>query len=130
MARIRVLMFFILLPPALVAQEIPDSVYINITPDFITNYDEGARLKYIKASVSLKVVGESEPMVRHHLPSIKNGLILLFTSQGEENLSSTVGREILRREALDEVRRIIAELETSGEDQVEDLYFTNFVVQQ
>jgi len=107
-----------------------DSLYIDITPDFVTNYDEGARLKYLKASVSLKVVGESEPIVRHHLPSIKNGLIILFTSQAEENLTSTIGREILRREALDEVRRVMGRLEHEGADHIVDLYFTNFVVQQ
>lgn len=112
------------------AQEIPDSLYINITPDFVTNYDEGARLKYLKATVALKVVGESEPRVRHHLPSIKNSLIILFSSQAEENLTSTVGRETLRREALDEVRRVMSTLERDGESMVEDLYFTNFVIQQ
>lgn len=112
------------------AQEVVDSVYVDINPDFVTNYDEGARLKYLKATVSLKVVGLSEAMVRHHLPSIKNSLIILFTSQAEENLTSTVGRETLRREALDEVRDTLALLERDGDQQIEDLYFTNFVVQQ
>lgn len=112
------------------AQELPESVYVDINPDFVTNYDEGARLKYLKASVSLKVVGLSETMVRHHLPSIKNSLIILFTSQAEENLTSTVGRETLRREALDKVRDTLAMLERDGDQQIEDLYFTNFVVQQ
>ncbi|NKB34489.1 MAG: flagellar basal body-associated protein FliL [Pseudomonadales bacterium] len=111
-------------------QEVPDSVYVNISPDFVTNYDEGARLKYLKASVALKIVGLSEEAVRHHLPSIKNSLVILFTSQAEENLTSTVGRETLRREALDEVRRIMSTLERDGDQQIEDLYFTNFIVQQ
>ena len=112
------------------AQEVPDFVYVNIAPDFVTNYDEGARLKYLKASVALKIVGLSEEMVRYHLPSIKNSLVMLFTSQAEENLTSTVGRETLRREALDEVRRTMSTLERGGDQQIEDLYFTNFIVQQ
>ncbi len=111
-------------------QEMPSAVYVDITPDFVTNFDEGARLKYLKASVSLKVKGESESKIRYHLPSIKNNLIILFSSQAEENLTSTVGRETLRREALDEVKNVMAMLERNGDQEVEDLYFTNFVVQQ
>lgn len=127
----RILLAFFLLFPGLVqAQEEPDSVYVNIAPDFVTNYDEGARLKYLKASVSLKIVALEEESVRLHIPSIKNALIILFTSQAEENLTSTVGRESLRREALDEVRRIMSTLERGGDQQIEDLYFTNFIVQQ
>ena len=105
-------------------------VYVDITPSFVTNYDEGARLKYLKTSVSLKVVAESEESVRHHLPSIKNSLILLFSSQAEENLTSTRGREILRQEALEEIQRLMATLEVSGEEHIDSLYFTNFVIQQ
>ena len=117
-------------PGPVSAQAPPSSVYVNISPDFVTNYDEGARLKYLKAAVSLKVDGDSGNMVRHHLASIKNNLIILFSSQAEENLTSTVGRETLRREALDEVRRVLATLERGGEEKIQDLYFTNFIVQQ
>ena len=80
--------------------------------------------------MSLKVDTESEPQVRYHLPSIKNNLIILFSAQAEENLTSTVGRETLRREALEEVKQVFGMLERNGADKVQDLYFTNFIVQQ
>jgi flagellar FliL protein len=112
------------------AQGMPKSVYVDITPSFITNYDEGARLKYLKARVSLKVEAESEMIIYHHLPSIQNALVMLFSSQAEENLTSTVGRESLRREALEEVQRVMLTLENGGNEKIEELYFTDFVVQQ
>ena len=115
--------------PAL-AQPPAGPVYVNIRPDFVTNFDEGARLKYLKASVALKVDPDSEEMVRYHLPSIKNSLIILFSAQAEENLTSTVGRETLRREALDEVKEIMGKMEREGAGTIEDLFFTNFVIQQ
>lgn len=112
------------------AQDMPKSVYVDITPSFITNYDEGARLKYLKARVSLKVEADSEMTIYHHLPSIQNVLVMLFSSQAEENLTSTVGRESLRREALEEVQRVMLTLENGGNKLIEELYFTDFVVQQ
>ena len=112
------------------AQDMPASVYVDISPSFVTNYDEGARLKYLKARVSLKVAAESEEMVWHHLPSIQNTLVILFSSQAEENLTSTVGRESLRREALEEVKSVMSTLENGGNQEIEELYFTDFIVQQ
>ena len=115
---------------AVAAQEIDSSIYMDISPSFVTNYDEGARLKYLKARVSLKVMTDSAEMVMHHMPSIQNSLVILFSSQAEENLTSTVGRETLRREALEEVRRVMSTLERQGNQKIEDLYFTDFIVQQ
>lgn len=112
------------------AQEELNSVYLDISPSFITNYDEGARLKYLKARVSLKVLVDDAAMVMHHFPSIQNALVILFSSQAEENLTSTIGRESLRREALQEVRSVMSALENGGHKKVEELYFTDFIVQQ
>ncbi|MFK7864545.1 MAG: flagellar basal body-associated FliL family protein [Pseudohongiellaceae bacterium] len=112
------------------AQDAPNSKYVEISPSFVTNYDEGARLKYLKARVALEVTPESEERIWHHLPSIQNALVLLFSAQAEENLTSTVGRESLRREALMEVQQAMRTLEKDGDKQIKDLYFTDFVVQQ
>ena len=131
LSSIKIFLYAVLLLPAVaLGQEAPETSYVNITPDFVTNFEEGARLKYMKASVSLKVESASEERVRYHMPSIKNNLVILFSAQAEENLTSTVGRETLRREALDEVRSVFGMLEKDGEDKVQDLYFTNFVIQQ
>jgi flagellar FliL protein len=111
-------------------QEEMPSTYVDITPSFVTNYDEGARLKYLKARVSLQVTAGSQELIFHHLPSIQNSLVILFSSQAEENLTSTVGRESLRREALQVVRQVMSTLQHQGNQKIEDLYFTDFIVQQ
>jgi len=105
-------------------------MYVEITPAFVTNYERGARLKYMKADVSLRVTTSIAYKVRHHMPFIKNSLILMFSEQEEENLTSTTGREVLRREALEEVRRVMGYLEPGSATEIENLYFTNFIVQQ
>ncbi|MFT6092979.1 MAG: flagellar FliL protein [Pseudohongiellaceae bacterium] len=130
MARSVIVACCLTLTGTVAAQGLPESVYVDITPSFVTNYDEGARLKYLKARVSLKVEAESEMIIWHHLPSIQNALVILFSSQAEENLTSTVGRESLRREALKEVRSVMSTLENAGNEKIEELYFTDFIVQQ
>lgn len=110
--------------------ESAELVYVEITPSFVTNYDRGARLKYLKANVALRVQAEGEYIVRKHLPYLQNSLVMLFSAQAEENLTSTMSREVLRREALDEIKRSLSVLQSGGDMLVADLYFTDFVVQQ
>ncbi|MDX1491670.1 MAG: flagellar basal body-associated FliL family protein [Pseudohongiellaceae bacterium] len=104
--------------------------YINLSPSFVTNYDGGGRLRYLKVDVAVRVLRPTNTAVVNHMPYIRNALIELFSSQLEENLSSTQGVEILREKALAEVRRSIDYLEGGGGEDVTDLYFTSFVLQQ
>ena len=61
---------------------------------------------------------------------VTNRLIVLFSSQLEENLTSTEGKEVLRRQAMDEVKSALLLLESQEvADRVMNLYFTSFVVQ-
>lgn len=107
-----------------------DLMYVDIKPTFVANYERGARLKYMKTDVSLRVTAAVAYKVRHHMPFIKNSLILMFSEQQEENLTSTTGREVLRREALEEVRRVMGDLEPGSSTEIENLYFTSFIIQQ
>jgi flagellar basal body-associated protein FliL len=54
----------------------------------------------------------------------------LFSALAEENQTITVGRETLRREALDKLKRLLFQMKRDGADAIEDFYFTKFVVQQ
>jgi flagellar FliL protein len=58
---------------------------------------------------------------------IRNNLILLFSEQTYETLSSREGKRKLADAALEEVRKILRE--QSGNASVEALYFTTFVMQ-
>ena len=68
--------------------------------------------------------------MRHHLPYIRNSLVSIFSSQLEENITSTEGKEALRIAVLEEIRRILNDLDGSGAENVLELYFTSFVIQQ
>lgn len=104
-------------------------IYIPIKPPFVVNYGGVGRLKYLKAELSVRVEdGETAGAVRHHMPYIRNNLVLLFSRQTDETLNTQEGKEALRQAALDEVR-VVLETE-NGNAGVVDLYFENFIIQK
>lgn len=104
--------------------------YVELSPSFVTNYDGGGRLRYLKVDVTVRTKRPADEVVRHHMPFIRSRLIQLFASQLEENLSSTDGKEHLREEALEEIRAAIDLLEGSGSADILELFFTSYVIQQ
>lgn len=107
------------------------SIYVSLTPPFITNYDGGGRLKYLKTELSVRVRAPADNQIRQHMPYIRNQLIILFSSRLEEHLTSTEGKEQLRLQALQEIKAALDLLESPGaSNSVQDLYFTSYVVQR
>jgi flagellar FliL protein len=107
------------------------TLYFDIKPAFIANYGGagGGKLRYLKTDLTLRVkVGTSGMAdIRHHLPYIRHVLVMLFSRQKVEDLSSMEGRELLRQAALEEVQRVL--MEEEGETFVLDLLFNSFIVQ-
>lgn len=105
------------------------AIYIPLAPAFVVNYGGEGRLKYIRADISLRLRDSvAANSVRHHLPYIRNNLIMLLSAQTEESISSQEGKEALRQEALQTVKDVLLQ-----EDQVEgvvDLYFNAFLIQK
>lgn len=105
------------------------AIYIPLQPSFVVNYGGPGRLKYIKTDISVRLQDAAAAnSVRHHMPYIRNNLVMLLSAQTEESISSQEGKEALRQEALKEVRELIM-----AEDQQEgvvDLYFNAFLVQK
>jgi flagellar protein FliL len=104
--------------------------YVTLQPPFVTNFGvtKTGRLTYLKADVTLKVSDpEGEAALKYHTPALRNALVLLFSRQEDSAVSSSDGREQIRQQALTELRDIMQE--ESGEPVIEDLVFSNFVVQ-
>ena len=71
---------------------------------------------------------QAVPAARYHLPALRNALVLLLSQQDEAAVSTGGGREILRAQALGELNVILEREE--GQAMIDDLMFTNFVVQR
>lgn len=112
------------------ASERPDgAIYLPLKPTFVVNYGGKGRLRYLRADITVRVDGpEAASSVRHHLPYIRNNLVMLFASQTDASLESQAGKEALRQEALAEVRAVLQQ--EDGRGGVVDVYFDNLVIQK
>jgi flagellar FliL protein len=105
------------------------ATYIPLAPAFVVNYGGTGRLKYLKAEVSVRVDDlQSANSVRHHMPLIRNNLVMLFSRQSEEDVRTQEGKERLRQTALEEINRLITA--EDGKSGVVDLFFNNLIIQQ
>jgi len=104
--------------------------YVELSPSFVTNYDGGGRLRYLKVDVSVRTKRPADELLRHHMPYIRSKLIELFASQLEENLTSTMGKEHLREETLETIRIALDYVEGSGSTDILEVFFTSYVIQQ
>jgi len=105
--------------------------YVELKPTFVANYgvSDNGRLRYIKADITVRVDDiNGEYATKYHLAALRNSLVLLLSRQDESTVSSAAGRETIKAEALAELREILHAEE--GEGHIEELMFTNFVVQR
>lgn len=104
------------------------TAYVQIKPSIVTNYGGVGKLRYFKSDISLRVISSNEERVRWHIPYIRSELVSLFSRQEEVALTTREGKDELRLQALGIIQGIMEEEE--GEPLVEDLLFTNFVIQK
>ena len=104
-------------------------IYLQIKPSFVVNFGGGGRLRYLKADIAVRLADSNTARsVQHHMPYIRNNLVMLFASQDVESISSQDGKEALSREALEQVRKVVKEEDDL--DGVVDLFFNSLVVQR
>ena len=105
-----------------------DSPFMALNPPIIVNIMDGQRIRHMQVMVEIKIPNkDNTKKVELHKGVVRHELILLLSSQDAETISSAVGKEQLRKEALAAVQKTLQELE--GDPLVDALYFTNFIIQ-
>lgn len=111
-----------------VAGQQKPAIYLPLKPAFVVNYGGAGPLRYLKTEMSVRLASaDVANAVRHHLPYIRNNLVMLFARQTEETMNSQEGRELMRQEALVEIQKVV--MEEEGKEGVLDVYFNSFIVQ-
>lgn len=105
------------------------AIYIKMKPEFIVNYQVGPRQRYLQiymeAMTRNPAIAEAIEM---HSPMIRSAIINLLSQQEFEYLRTAEGRAGVRDLITEEVRRLVAQ-ETGIEQGLEQILFTNYVMQ-
>ena len=103
-------------------------IYFAFDPPFVVNFIENNQIRYLQ--ITMEVMTRDEQVVedlKTHMPVIRNNLILVFSNQTYDTLSTSAGKLKLRDEALAEIQQVLKN--ETGKSGVEAVYFTSFVMQ-
>ena len=105
------------------------ALYVALDPPFVVNFEAEQQVRFLQVTAQLMT---RDPKIAELLkandPVVRNDLLLLFGNQKYTVISTREGKESLRKETLDAVRKIV---KTAGgkPEGVEAVYFTSFVMQ-
>ena len=115
---------------AATAAEAPKTpeLFLPLDPAFVVNFQDQDATRYLQVGVTVMTHDPSAVQaMKDSDPVIRNALVMLFSSQTYAGLSDLAGKKKLQTEALDAVRKIVAD--KTGKPDVDALYFTSFVMQ-
>lgn len=102
--------------------------YVELEPSFTLNYGTASRLRYVQASITLRVVDSAAALeVTAHSDAIRHRIILLFSRQTPDDIKSTAGRDTILNDALTELQNLM--LKETGRTLIDRVLFTDFIVQ-
>jgi flagellar FliL protein len=107
-------------------KELSPAQYIELKPHFVVNLPGHPSLLQVGLSVRVRS-DEMVEFIKHNDPMIRHNLLNLLSGADANALKARANKESLQAKMLQELNRVVAELQGPGE--VEALYFTSFVMQ-
>ena len=108
------------------AEEKGPAQYLALDPPFVVTLPGKPSL--LQVGVSVRFTGEGlADFVSHNDPMVRHNLLNLLSSVDAKALKQRAAKEALQQQMLDELNRVLKELNAPGE--IEALYFTSFVMQ-
>jgi flagellar FliL protein len=104
-------------------------LYVALDPPFVVNFEAEQLVRFLQVTVQ---VMSRDPatieLIKANDPIVRNDLLLLLGNQSYAKISSREGKEKLRQQALDAVRKVVTNAGGHA-NKVEAVYFTSFVMQ-
>ena len=104
-------------------------LYAALDPPFVVNFEADQAVRFLQ--ITVQVMSRDQPtldLLKANDPVVRNDLLLLFGNQKYATISTSAGKEQLRADSLQAVRKVVAG--AGGKpDLVEAIYFTSFVMQ-
>ena len=104
-------------------------IYYAMEPAFVVNLNEGPRMHFMQITVQFMSHDQAViDAVDANQPPLRDALIMLLSHQTGETMRSVQGREDVRKQALNDVRKVLAEV-AGVKKGLDAVYFTDFVIQ-
>ena len=104
-------------------------LFLGLDPPFVVNFDAEQAVRFLQIAVQVESRDPATiELLKSNDPVLRNDLLLLFSNQKYAQLSSREGKEALRSQALEAVRKVVAAAGGHAE-RLEAVYFTSFVMQ-
>lgn len=105
------------------------ALYVALDPPFVVNFEAEQLVRFLQVTVQVMSRDpETVEIVKANDPVVRNDLLLLLGGQHYQTISTREGKEKLRDQALEAVRRVVKNANGKPE-RVEAVYFTSFVMQ-
>ncbi|MBI3771258.1 MAG: flagellar basal body-associated FliL family protein [Gammaproteobacteria bacterium] len=103
-------------------------VYFAFDKPITVNFETESGLRFLQVELEVMTYDPLVPdQIKTHMPVIRNELIMIFSSQDYGDLISQEGKDKIRSTVLSKLQAIMTE--KSGKPGIEEVYFTNFVIQ-
>ncbi len=104
------------------------AIYVSLEPAFTVNLQPGSKAKYLQVNMQVLTRDpETEAHIKEHMPVIRNNLLLVMGSKSYQDIAGPEGKAALQQEVRNAIGKVL-KAET-GEDNVESVLFTSFVMQ-
>lgn len=109
-------------------------IYLALEPALVASIDDEQSIRFVQINVEVMARKQDTlDAVVAHTPVIRNNLLMMLGRKNIKELTNSEGKEAFRQEALQEVQSILEKMGPVNTDEpvgeVEDLYFTGFMVQ-
>ena len=109
-----------------VVEEVPEDTIgpLFSLSTFIVNLADQGGKRYLRITMDLELTGEEiEEKLEKRLPQIRDKILMIIPSKTFEELNSSQGKAALRDELIIKLNGMLTN------DYVENIYFTEFVIQ-
>jgi flagellar FliL protein len=104
-------------------------LFLGLEPPFVVNFDSDQAVRFLQISVQVETRDPATiELLKSNDPVVRNDLLLLFGNQKYAQLATRDGKEALRNEALEDVRKVV-QAAGGHPERLEAVYFTSFVMQ-
>ena len=110
------------------AEKLEPALYVPLDPPFVVSFEnEGGETRFVQ--LTLQAMARSEKTIeeiKKHAPALRNSILFQLNGYKLAELTTLAGKEKLRADLTTKANEVLAK---NGEGQIEELYFTNFVIQ-